>query len=325
MTRRTNHSLTGDLGLSPALQVFNSSAAMSPSLSLQWRRHILLLLLLICLSVTPAKAGGLDSVREIAIFPYLSPQKLVQLYAPLSKALASHLGHPVRVVSAPDYTSFMARLRKGEYNLVINAPHMARVAQLDYGYRPLLRPQADLEAILLVSSQAPYTQVSELRGATVGVPSRTALITQMAAQLFRESGLEPGVDVKLVHYPTHSSAAMEVIQGNTQATVISSRAQDQLRDRLAGQLRKLTGSGQLSGALPGRAAPIIYLVSPELDRTASNRLAEIILDFANNSEAGRRFIDQFGYQGLRRLSSDEMHSLDAFLPALRRQLGEVRH
>ncbi|MCG8006610.1 MAG: phosphate/phosphite/phosphonate ABC transporter substrate-binding protein [Candidatus Thiodiazotropha lotti] len=283
------------------------------------------MLMLISLNLSPAQAYGLASVREIAIFPYLSPQKLVQLYAPLSKALTSQLGHPVRVVSAPDYTSFMERLRQGEYTLVINAAHMARVAQLDYGYLPLLRPQTDLEAVLLVSSQAPYTEISQLRGATAGVPSRTALITQMASQMFQESGLEPGIDIKLIHHPTHSSAAMDVIQGNTQAAVISSRALDQLQDRLAGKLRKLTGSSQISGTLPGRTAPIIYQVSPELDKTSSARLAEIILDFANNSEAGRKFIDQFGYQGLRPTNHDDMQSLNPFLPALRRQQGEVRH
>jgi ABC-type phosphate/phosphonate transport system substrate-binding protein len=80
------------------------------------------------LNLETAQSRELTSLREIAIFPYLSPQKLVQLYAPLSKALASHLGHPVRVVSAPNYPTFMKRLAQGEYNLVINASHMARMA-----------------------------------------------------------------------------------------------------------------------------------------------------------------------------------------------------
>jgi phosphonate transport system substrate-binding protein len=146
----------------------------------------------------------------------------VHLYQPLAQDLKRSLGHPVRVVSALDYATFMARMAQQQYLLVINASHMARMAQLDDDYTPILRPVTDLEAVVVVPRHSLVTQLSELRGATVGVPSRIAQITQIAGALIREAGLEPGTDITLVHHPTHSSAIMAVIHGLAKVAVVSS-------------------------------------------------------------------------------------------------------
>lgn len=265
---------------------------------------------------------GLESINEIAVFPYLSPQKLVQLYKPLAQDLELKLGHPVRVVSAPNYTKFMERLAQHRYVLVINASHMARMAQLDEEYQPILRPLTDLKAVVVVPRNSALMDTAELRNAVVGVPSRIAQITQIAKAMMREEGLEPGTDITFVHHPTHSSAVMAVANGKAQAAVISSRAMDQLRDRVGDRLRILSDSGNLTGALPGKAPPVIYQVSPLLDIQAREQLVQIITRFTNNTKAGQAFINQFGYRGLRHLEPGEMEAMTPFLPALRAQLVE---
>ncbi|MEJ2693158.1 MAG: PhnD/SsuA/transferrin family substrate-binding protein [Candidatus Thiodiazotropha sp.] len=282
-----------------------------------------ILCMLIGTSLPMASLGAdVKNIDEIAIFPYLSPQKLVQLYQPLAQNLGVILDHPVRVVSAPDYVSFMSRIANQEYLLVVTASHMARMAQLDSNYISILRPITDLEAVAVVPRASPLRNLSELRGATVGVPSRIALITQIAVALLRDAGLEPGQDVTLVYHPTHSSAVMEVVNGLADAAVVSSRAMNQIGEKLGDKVRVLSDSSKLNGTVPGQAPPIIYQVSSELDNPARDELAKMISNFANHTDEGRAFINQFGYQGLRPLTLGELEAMDPFLPALRVQLRQ---
>lgn len=286
------------------------------------RLFFVLTYLLAGVVASPVALGqGIDSIEEIAIFPYLSPQKLTQLYLPLAKNLEQELDHPVRVVSAPNYTSFMKRLERQEYLLVINASHMARMAQLDSHYVPILRPITDLDAVVVIPSGSILKDISGLQNGRVAVPSPIAQITQIAGALMRESGLEPGKDVTLVNHPTHSSAVLAVVNGFVDAAVVSSRALDQIGDRVDGKVRVLKDSKQLRAPVPGRAPPVIYQVSPTLGQGAQEELKRIISHFANDTPEGKAFIDRFGYQGLRSLDPGELEAMDPFLPELRLQLG----
>ncbi len=67
--------------------------------------------------------------------PYHSPSKLIGLHKPLIKFLNEDLIETVTMISAPNFKAFRKRTRDGHYDLIFTAPHMARLAEIEVGYK----------------------------------------------------------------------------------------------------------------------------------------------------------------------------------------------
>ena len=112
---------------------------------------------------------------EIGIIPNISTHALFAAYQPLRLYLEQQLGRPVILLTAPDFKTFYERTGKGDYDLAITPPHLARLAEIESGYVPLTTYQNGLDAILLVAKNSPIRAVAELRGKNIGVPDLLAL------------------------------------------------------------------------------------------------------------------------------------------------------
>lgn len=99
----------------------------------------------------PANAQPSNAL-EFGIIPYLPTPTILERYKPLRNFLEQRLHEPVSIVTAPDYPNFIERTQRREYPFVITASHAARLAELEAGYQPMLRPGWDTYATLLVKS-----------------------------------------------------------------------------------------------------------------------------------------------------------------------------
>jgi len=280
-----------------------------------------LILLIVFQPVSSRAFNDLKSIQHIAIFPYLSPQKLIKLYQPLTQYLSEKLGHKVQIISAPSYAEFMHRISNKDYSFLINASHMARMAQLDSDYHPFLRPINNLNAVMVVSNKSQLESINLLKNKVVAVPSRIAQISIMAEAMLNQAELQPGKNLIMRHHPTHGSAVKAVINGLADAAIVSSRALIQIKKRLGNKIKIIASSTDLKGDIPGIAAPIIYMLNPDISIQSQLKLQQLILDFVNNTVTGKKFVDSFGYGGLRTISEDEMKQLDPFIPSLRKALS----
>lgn len=275
----------------------------------------LLLFLLVTLAPSHAQTTA-PAPLELGVFPYLSTRTLLHFYQPLQRFLENRLGRPVVVVTAPDMRTFVERTLSGAYPLVVTAPHFARLAQVEAGYRPFLRAQRDLAAVFVVARGSPVRSLADLPGKEVVTPDRLAIVTQLAMNMLREQGLEPGRDVLLKEMPSHNSAALAVRQGTAAAAVLSNTAFLQLppeqREGLALLARTAT------------VPHVMILARPDLGDTEVARLSRLIQEFAEHTPEGRQFIDGLGYLGLRPPTEAELKSLDPYLPGLRAALSAPR-
>ena len=62
-----------------------------------------------------------DNEIMFGLVPALSPEVMVQRYQPLAKHLSDEIGVPVRLVSAPDYGTYMNRVLEGSKSDMIIA------------------------------------------------------------------------------------------------------------------------------------------------------------------------------------------------------------
>lgn len=266
--------------------------------------------LLALLAFSPALAA--DKPLEFGVFPNLSSRTVVALYQPLRTYLEQRLGRPVNIYTAPDFKVFVNRSLKREYDFLVAAPHFARLAQKEAGYRPLAVYSRELRAILVVAKDGPVKSVADLKGQTVAVPDHLALMSMFGVQLLRDGGLQPGKDVTLIDARSHDNAVSSVIHGESAAAATSAAPLAQMPEALKGNVRVLATSD--------KAPHQIFMASPTLSADDTERLRKALLDFPQTPE-GRQFIEANKFDGIRPITEAELKPLDPYAAEVKRMLG----
>ena len=276
---------------------------------------LLLLLFAVAAGPSPVRAEE-ETPLTIGIFPYLSTRTLLAVWQPLQRYLENRLGRRVVVVTAPDMRSFVERTLSGTYPLVVTAPHFARLAQREAGYRPLLRAEPDLVGVFLVAEDSPARSLADLRGKILATPDSLALITRLALETLRSQNLEPGRDLSLQEVPSHNAAVLAVKQGAVAAAVVSQTAFQQLPAEQRAGLRPL--------ARTASAPHVMILARRDLPPREAERYANLIQTFVQQTPEGRQFLESLGYLGLRPPTEGELRSLDPYVEGLLRTLAAGR-
>lgn len=246
---------------------------------------------------------------EIAIFPYLSVHQLLGLYEPLRNHLEQESGRPVRLITAKDFPSFVQDVHQHSYTLLINAPHMARLAELKAGYEAILRPEAALYPVIVVEADSGISELSELRGAQIATPFASAIITMMGAEILREAGMLPGLDVTFSYAGSHNNAVEQLLNEEAvKAAIVSSVAFGAVSERYQGRVQRLLENRAVSG-LP----PVVYLAGPHLSAAERQQLQQSLLRFANQSEEGKAMLQASRHYSLRIFDQVDRAAIDPFM------------
>jgi phosphonate transport system substrate-binding protein len=246
---------------------------------------------------------------EIAIFPYLSVHQLLGLYEPLRSHLEQESGRPARLITAKDFPSFVQDVHQHSYTLLINAPHMARLAELKAGYEAILRPEAALYPVIVVEADSGISELSELRGAQIATPFASAIITMMGAEILREAGMLPGLDVTFSYAGSHNNAVEQLLNEEAvKAAIVSSAAFGAVSERYQGRVQRLLENRAVSG-LP----PVVYLAGPHLSAAERQQLQQSLLHFANQSEEGKAMLQASRHYSLRIFDQTDRAAIDPFM------------
>lgn len=257
-----------------------------------------------------------DTLLEVGVFPYLSAQAILTTYQPVRTHLETVLKRPVQLSTAQDFPTFVARTQRGDYDLVITAPHFARLAQREAGYVPLVQYTRTLRGVVVVAANSPIKSITELRGQSIAAPSRLAIVSMMGLRLLATGGLRPGRDFSLQVASSHTSAVLSVKNGENAAALTEASALQQMPPELARSVRVL--------APTGRVQSVVFLVHSRLDRTEREQLKTELLRFAQETDAGRAFLKSSGYEGLRAVTEKDLRALDTYMDELKEQLRVPR-
>jgi len=269
----------------------------------------------LALTAGAARAAEPRQPVEIAITPFLSVRTMVQNYEPMRAHLERRLQRPVLFITAPDYRTFNERTLNRKYAYVITVANAAYLAQFEAGYVPLLRPENQTKPTLVVAKGDALERLAELRGKTVALPDRLAVISMQAPAMLREAGLEPEHDVTFKHLPNHSAAVNYVLSGEAAAAVVSSRALLQMPAAARDAVRIVQTWDK--GAAPG----VVYLASPELPPAEVRRFSRAVLEYVASAE-GRALMEQLGYGTLLPMKPDDLKFLAPYGAALKAALDE---
>lgn len=254
----------------------------------------------VLLALASLPAAGAEPPLVLGVFPHLTPRQIIATYQPLADALETRTGRRVALFSARDFRAFVERTRRGDYDLVLTAPHLAWLAQRAPGYRPLLKYAHPPRGLLVVRTDSPFDRPSGLRGRTIATSDASALAVLAIQAELAGHGLKREIDYRTVEAGTHVNAVMQVVNGRADAAVLGLHPYRLLPQDLRQPLRVIAETPPLSG--------LTFLAHPRLPDAELQALRETLLDFGA-SPAGQTFLQRGGYGGF---AAVDRRELDAF-------------
>lgn len=272
---------------------------------------------LVCLLVTPGAASASEQADPLTlgVFPYFDPATLASLHLPLKTHLSSTSGQRMTLVSAPDFRTFKQRSHEGRYDVLVTAPHLGRIAQLHGDYEWLAFTSNYSHAVFVALAASGITQVEDLRGKTLALPPKGAIIHHLALAHLEMHGLLPGNDVMIETLSSHNNAMLAAIRGDVDAaafgrpTWLRYAAPDRERLQLIDQ----------SEQIPGFAV----LVHPRIDAAVRKSIGKGLFAFPD-TDAGQAYFDATGLDGIRPANDTDMELLDRYIERMAAALNPQR-
>lgn len=270
-------------------------------------------LVLLAADVRPATAA--DAPLVMGVFPSMTAMQTLAVYRPLANALEERLQRKVALYSARDFTTFVARSRQGEYDILLTAPHLAWLARQDSGYRPLLKHAQQVRGLLVVRADSPFLEPEALRDRTIAVADPIALAALAIGAELAAHGLRQGTDYHTTNSGTHTNAVIQVVNGRADAAVLGLHPYLLTPPELRRQLRVLAESPPLSS--------LMYLTHPRVDDAEAAAIKEALLDFAATPE-GRAFMQRGSYGGFAEVDGSELRAFRPYALQAQELLRDVR-
>ncbi|MFM2052769.1 MAG: hypothetical protein RL456_806 [Pseudomonadota bacterium] len=259
-----------------------------------------------------AQAAGAAQL-EIGVLPNVSARVLMNQYQPLRTFLGRELGRPVQVSTAPGWTAFHQATMALEYDLVVTAAHLARLAQVERGLVPLVSFLPPIKGLLAVPVERPLQRVQDLAGRTLALSNPQSLVTFRGMQWLVGQGLQRERDFRVVGTPTDDSVGNVVLRGDAAAAMLSGGEFRAIPEALRERLQILSTFAEVPG--------FVAMASPRLPAADAQALRALLLRFAEGTDEGRQFRERTGFTAMREPPAGLMESLDADLPATRRALA----
>lgn len=272
-------------------------------------------LLLVLLIYTPQAKADSPSI-SMAIFPYGTPSHLIKAHQPLKQHLSQAVQKPIHMVSARDFSSFTKAIRAGNYDIILGAPHMGRLAERTQNYEWLGFTSNHSYAVIATQKHNLGKSLADFKGQQIILPPRSAIVNYLSRQALLKAGVRPDIDIEIIETRSHQSAMLAAV----------------------GEIYPLAGFGKptwknytppgrdnliklfQSNSIPGFAVMAHRRLGPK----KVTQLRHAFLHFAETTEGQRYFAEQ-GLHNSRPQTAEDMPQLDAFLSELGMLKGLPKH
>jgi len=279
-------------------------------------RRLLFMALLAGASAPRALWAQAATPLEIGVLPNISARVLLAQYQPLRVYLERETKRSVQVSTAPNWATFHERTLALEYELIVTAGHMARLAQLDRGYVPLLSYAPNIKGLIAFAKSRPLKHISELRGQTLVLSNPQSLVTFRGLRWLAENGLQRERDFRVINVPTDDSVGNVVVRGDAIAAMLSSGEYRATPAPIKADFQIMTAFAEVPS--------FVVLASPRLPGAAVQALKRQLLAFANGAEEGKAFFANTGFTGMVEPAPGLLESMDAYVDVTRKALATPR-
>jgi phosphonate transport system substrate-binding protein len=248
-----------------------------------------------------------EAPLTLGVFPYVTRGQLMEFHTPLRLYLEKHLQRPVEMVTAPDFVEFMNRTQKGEYDLVLTAPHLGRLAETRDGYVRVAKTGHQVYGVFLARKDSGIRSLTDLKGKTIMMAQPVSIVYQMGVAELRKNGLEPGKDITVIGSRTHNNALYAPARKESDASVTGLVLWTNAEPDLVAQLVEI---GRTHG-VPGFMVMANKRVPPELVK----RIQSALLEFHKTNE-GKPYFDATEFKFFEKIDDKSMKQLDPYTRVL---------
>lgn len=270
------------------------------------------LLFVFALVLGPSALASEKSPLTLGVFPYVTPVQLASFHTPLKDYLAESLQRPVSLVTAPDFDSFVERTREGQYDIIITAPHLGRLAETRDGYKRLAQTGHTSQGIFLARKDSNIHRIEDLRGKTVMIAQKISIIYQMAEHMLREKDLVPGESVTIIETRTHNNAMHAPLRGEADASVTGTLLWRVLKDEQKDQMRVIGTTEEAPG--------FMLMANSRLTNQDVEKIMKLLLDF-HRVPGSEAYFSTTGYEKFDLIDDKVMKKLDPYTRVLTNPSG----
>lgn len=272
--------------------------------------------------VAPAQSPGPVSAavappqtRElvIGVLPNIAAALLAPPYEHMRLYLERSGETKVRIVIPANFKAFFDATMKGEYDLAVAAPNLARVAQADRSMLPLVMYEPRINALFVAPIESTITGPRDVRERAVAFANPSSLVALYGQQWLRQQNLEPGKDYELKAARTDLGVGRMLLGGDAVAAIMSNGEFRSLPPDESARLKIVD--------IFARIPNFIVLAHPRLEKDRVVRLKAQLLAFLADKEDGVAFGQATGISRMAEPDETQLRELDAFSPATRRAMG----
>lgn len=258
-----------------------------------------------------ALAAG-ETGLSLGVFPYLSPSQMVEQLAPLVKRMEEALGQKITMVSAPDFMSYVERTAREQYDLILTAPHMGRLAQQRDGWQLVVMSGQQTASVILVRKDSGIEKLEDLRGKKMAVGNRRSVTYLQAEEALARKGLVADRDFQVMATATFSNVVQSVFLGEAAAGATPTLLWDKWVHVDTEQHRQLREIFRAQKPAP----PSFLVMMPARTAPATiARLRQSLLSFHETVE-GRDFLQKSQYESFLPPDEQAMKRIDPYVHVL---------
>lgn len=289
------------------------------ALCTKWRTAAPALLLLPILATLTAPAvqaqtsSTANSARfTIGVLPNVSARIILNNYQPMRAYFERVLGMPVDIATGTNFQDFSSRTFKGEYDLIITAPNLGRVAQMDAQWDPVAIYEPKIPALLVALKTNTNDQLQQVRGKAVAMANPQSLVALIAKRWLAEQQLVAEVDYKALIVANDDSLGTVLNSGEAPLAVMSMGEYMAKTQAMRDTLRIVREIAKVPG--------FFVMANPKLATDKRRQLQSLILALPQAAE-GAEFFNRSGFKTIRKIEPADMSFLDPFLGSTRQDLG----
>lgn len=251
----------------------------------------------------------------LGVIPNVSARLILSAYQPMRTHLERELARRVEVATAPDFRGFAERALRGEYQMIVTAPNVGRVLQVDAGWEPIAIYEPQIPAVLVAGADNPLDAPTQIRGRALALANPQSLVALVGLQWLRSQGLQAGTDFSIALAANDDSLGAVLRSGDAPLAIMSMGEFRAKPEEMRKRLRIVGEIARVPGFLVMTARPV--------DDATRRRLRSLLLAFPGSDE-GRQFLALSGFSGIRDVTDADLRFLDPFVEATRRSLGVMR-
>ncbi|MFA6499243.1 MAG: phosphate/phosphite/phosphonate ABC transporter substrate-binding protein [Desulfurivibrionaceae bacterium] len=271
------------------------------------KRLLVAIAVVLILSPSLYAASKIETLT-LGVFPYLSANQMMEQLSPLCKRIEVALGKKVILVSAPDFMSYVDRTAKGEYDLVLTAPHMGRLAQKRDGWQLVVQSGQKTATVILVRNESGIRRLEDLRGKKLAVGNVRSVTYLLAEEALAQKGITLGKDVEVLETATFSNVVQSVFLGEVDAGATPTLLWDKWVHVSEEQHRQLREIYRAKPAAPS----FLVMAHPKTDQATILRLRQSLLGFKDTPE-GKDFLQKSQFESFLPIDEATMERIDPYV------------